>query len=244
MDSTATPADPNFGAENPPNSTNPAGTEACHGAPGSSNTDTTPPTLTNIAPATSATDVPVATNVAATFSEAMDPSTISGSTFTLQHGSDPAVSANVSYDSATRKATLDPAADLQAATTYTATLKGGTAGMKDLAGNALASDTSWSFTTAPDAPSNLTAKRSGSPGNQRIDLSWTDNSSYEAGFVIERSKDNFTTIDQTYNTLKDTTSYHDSTNLLKKTKYYYRVFALSSTSTRSAPSNVATVSTK
>src|SRR5215213_4532918 len=41
MDSTATPADPNFGAENPPNSTNPAGTEACHGAPGSA--DTTPP---------------------------------------------------------------------------------------------------------------------------------------------------------------------------------------------------------
>ena len=49
MDSTATPADPNFGAENPPNSTNPAGTEACHGAPGSA--DTTPPdTLINSGP--------------------------------------------------------------------------------------------------------------------------------------------------------------------------------------------------
>ena len=44
MDSTATPADPNFGAENPPDSTNPAGTEACHGAPGSA--DTTPPNTT------------------------------------------------------------------------------------------------------------------------------------------------------------------------------------------------------
>jgi acid phosphatase type 7 len=41
VDSTANPLDPNFGAENPPNSTNPAGTEACHGAPGSA--DTTPP---------------------------------------------------------------------------------------------------------------------------------------------------------------------------------------------------------
>jgi Calcineurin-like phosphoesterase len=49
MDSTATPADPNFGAENPPNSTNPAGTEACHGAPGSA--DTTPPdTVINSGP--------------------------------------------------------------------------------------------------------------------------------------------------------------------------------------------------
>jgi hypothetical protein len=44
IDSTAAPADPNFGAENPPNSTNPAGTEACHGAPGSA--DTTPPNTT------------------------------------------------------------------------------------------------------------------------------------------------------------------------------------------------------
>jgi hypothetical protein len=44
IDSTAAPADPKFGAENPPNSTNPAGTEACHGAPGSA--DTTPPNTT------------------------------------------------------------------------------------------------------------------------------------------------------------------------------------------------------
>jgi hypothetical protein len=49
IDSTAAPADPNFGAENPPNSTNPAGTEACHGAPGSA--DTTPPdTVINSGP--------------------------------------------------------------------------------------------------------------------------------------------------------------------------------------------------
>ena len=49
IDSTAAPADANFGAENPPNSTNPAGTEACHGAPGSA--DTTPPdTVINSGP--------------------------------------------------------------------------------------------------------------------------------------------------------------------------------------------------
>src|SRR5215210_4107661 len=49
MDSTANPLDPSYGAENPPNSTNPAGTEACHGAPGSA--DTTPPdTVINSGP--------------------------------------------------------------------------------------------------------------------------------------------------------------------------------------------------
>src|SRR5215204_1528515 len=49
VDSTANPLDPSYGAENPPNSTNPAGTEACHGAPGSA--DTTPPdTVINSGP--------------------------------------------------------------------------------------------------------------------------------------------------------------------------------------------------
>jgi hypothetical protein len=77
-------------------------------------------------------------------------------------------------------------------------------------------------------------------------LSWTDNSSYEAGFVIERSKDkNFTTIEKTYNPPPNTTSYRDSANLLKKTTYYYRVFAAAdSTGTRSTPSNVASATTK
>jgi hypothetical protein len=79
-------------------------------------------------------------------------------------------------------------------------------------------------------------------------LSWTDNSSYEMGFVIERSKDkNFTTIDRTSTTKANITIYtDDKTTLLKKTTYYYRVFAAAdSTGTlRSSPSNVASATTK
>jgi hypothetical protein len=48
-------------------------------------------------------------------------------------------------------ATLDPSAPLVASTTYTATVKGGSGGAEDLAGNALAGDVSWSFTTAAGA---------------------------------------------------------------------------------------------
>ena len=44
-------------------------------------------------------------------------------------------------------ATLTPSAALEASTSYTATVKGGASGVKDLAGNALAADSSWSFTT-------------------------------------------------------------------------------------------------
>src|SRR5215210_960881 len=110
--------------------------------------DNTAPTVTSVTPADGATGVGIGTNVDATFSEAMDASTISGSTFTLKHGTDPAVNASVSYDSTTKKATLNPTADLDYSTNYTATV---TTGAKDIAGNALASNKTWSFTTAAPA---------------------------------------------------------------------------------------------
>ena len=51
---------------------------------------------------------------------------------------------NVSYDAGARTATAASTAGLLAQTTYTATVK---AGLRDLAGNSLASDVAWSFTT-------------------------------------------------------------------------------------------------
>ena len=58
--------------------------------------------------------------------------------------------ATVSYDAATRIATLTPGNALAPATTYTATVHGGATDprVKDVAGNALAANSSWSFTTA------------------------------------------------------------------------------------------------
>ena len=87
--------------------------------------------------------------VTATFSAAIDPATLTVSTFVLvRQGTTTPISAVVTYDSTTNKATLQPSANLLASTTYTATLKGGPTGIKDLAGNPLAADQSWSFTTA------------------------------------------------------------------------------------------------
>jgi hypothetical protein len=120
--------------------------------------DTIAPTVNNVSPADAATGVALDTNVTATFSEAMDattsdgdPSTIDGSTFTLTKPDGPdadtnpdAVTAGVSYDSANKKATLDPSSDLASGTTYTATLS---TGVKDLVGNASAQEETWSFTT-------------------------------------------------------------------------------------------------
>ncbi len=107
--------------------------------------DTTPPQVTGRNPAAGATSVPATTNVTATFSEAVQG--VSGSTFFLRRGTT-SVAAQVSYDSATRTAVLDPTSVLEAGTTYTASL---TNGIRDLADNPLAA-LSWSFTVAPPPP--------------------------------------------------------------------------------------------
>ena len=72
--------------------------------------------------------------------------TITTATFTLMDGVTP-VTGTVAYVGLV--ATFTPNSDLAAGTTYTATI---TTGAKDLAGNALASDYVWTFTTVAAAP--------------------------------------------------------------------------------------------
>ena len=112
-------------------------------------TDATPPTVTAITPASGATGVARTTTVTATFSEAMNATTINGTTFELRNAANVLVTATVTYNASNRRATLTPASTLAAVTTYTATVKGGTADprVKDVAGNALVSSRIWSFTT-------------------------------------------------------------------------------------------------
>ena len=102
--------------------------------------DNTAPTVTTV-PASGVNDVAVNTNIVATFSEAMDATTLNTATFSLMQGAS-AVSGAVTTPSATT-AIFNPTSDLAASAVYTATI---TSGAKDVAGNALAA-TSWDFTT-------------------------------------------------------------------------------------------------
>jgi Big-like domain-containing protein len=112
--------------------------------------DTTPPTVVSVTPASAATGVSRLTLVTATFSEALTASTITTSTFLLVNtATSTAVAATVTYDAASKTATLKPSQALAARTTYTATVVGGTTGVTDLAGNRMTSNYVWSFTTAP-----------------------------------------------------------------------------------------------
>jgi hypothetical protein len=113
-------------------------------------TNVTAPTLTGTVPAGSTAPVQLivdgaATPVTATSSEFVQG--VSGSTFTLKNAAGTTIPATVTYDQAARRATLDPTALLTPSTTYTATLTGGTATIRDLANRPLAS-TSWRFTTS------------------------------------------------------------------------------------------------
>jgi len=111
--------------------------------------DVTPPMVTSTINANGATNVSINTKVGAFFTEAIDPLTITSTTFTLMQGTTPVAG---TVNGVAFAVTFTPATSLTPNTVYTATL---TTGIKDLAGNALASPYTWSWTTAavPDTTS-------------------------------------------------------------------------------------------
>jgi hypothetical protein len=88
--------------------------------------------------------VPINQTINATLSEAMDPLTINTASLKLI-GPGGTVLGTIAYDVINRIATLSPLTNLAPNTVYTATI---TTGAGDLAGNALAANFVWSFTTA------------------------------------------------------------------------------------------------
>ena len=115
-----------------------------------SGTDNTPPTVTFVSPFSGATGVDATSSVLASFSEAIDPSTTTTTSFQLLDSTGAIVPATVSYDSSSSTAKLSPFSSLAYSSTYTAIVKGGI--VKDLSGNVLNSNYSWSFTTAAAPP--------------------------------------------------------------------------------------------
>jgi hypothetical protein len=113
--------------------------------------DIRPPVVTSVSPDDGTTAVGLMSNARASFNEQVDAATVTGSTFSLTGPGGANVPAAVSYNSATRTATLNPTSPLAPSTTYTATLRGGGTGIKDRAGNPLAADRTWSFITAAEA---------------------------------------------------------------------------------------------
>lgn len=123
--------------------------------------DATPPTAAAISPPDAGIGICLTQSVSVTFSEAMDPATISSSTFGVTDNG-VAVPGSVSYNASSRVASFVPSAvaGFAASRSFTVTVLGGNTGVKDLAGNALAANRVWSFSTGTQAclsPVNLGA---------------------------------------------------------------------------------------
>lgn len=208
--------------------------------------DTTPPTVVSTTPGEGAKNASTNTVVRVTFSESMDSATINSSTFLVNDGTGN-ISGSVSYDSHNNQASFQPAAALTNNATYTVTVKGGTNGVKDLAGNAMSADYTWTFTvdeTAPTAPTLTVRQVTDGQGNvmsYQLKLTMfgsTDNVGI-AGYKIYRSTDNvnFSKV----STASNTTFIDDG--LQANTTYYYKVQAYDSAGNTSVFSNTDSATT-
>jgi uncharacterized repeat protein (TIGR01451 family) len=117
----------------------------------SSPTDANPPTVVSTYPKANETDVHVDLDIfrpilRATFSEPIDAATVTPSTVTVSGG----ITGTVTYDEKTWTAYFTPSNAFSPSTTYTAQL---TTGVRDKAGNPLASVHTWQFTT--ESPANI-----------------------------------------------------------------------------------------
>jgi hypothetical protein len=99
-----------------------------------------PPTVTTETPSPGSTGNPVSAAPTATFSQAVQPSTVS---FTVADSSNNPVAGTVTFNSGNTVATFTPTNSLTASTTYTATVSGA----QNTSGVAMSSPFTWSFTT-------------------------------------------------------------------------------------------------
>jgi alpha-tubulin suppressor-like RCC1 family protein len=102
--------------------------------------ETALPIVVSMNPANGAIDVAIDTTISVTFSNDMDATTITTSTFYLDQN----ISGTISHDATNKTAIFKPDTNLSNNTTYTATIK---SDIKDNMGNFLISNYSFSFTT-------------------------------------------------------------------------------------------------
>jgi len=104
------------------------------------------PSVSSTDPTDTATGIAASTTVNATFSEQMDPATITAATFTLKQGTTP-IAGTVTYAGLT--ATFTPAAALSS-NVFTASIS--TGAKSSASGTSLAAAHTWTFTTVPPVP--------------------------------------------------------------------------------------------
>lgn len=126
--------------------------------------DNTAPTVSSTIPANLEAAVPVNVSITATFSEGMDPATVTTASFVLKQGETP-VPCNVTYIDTI--ATLNPTSNLTSNTRYTASIN---KEVHDLADNALTENKTWSFTTGTMSDNTLPSVSFTDPAAEAISV--------------------------------------------------------------------------
>ena len=107
-------------------------------------TNTTAPSVTSTNPVDTSVGAGTNKKITATFSQAINSTTVTQTTFTLMGPGETPVVGMVTYSTIGTTATFTPSIELIPNTTYTAAI---TTGVTDLSGKALASNFGWTFTT-------------------------------------------------------------------------------------------------
>ena len=110
-------------------------------------TVSTPPELVSTVPANAASGVPLNQAVSATFTEAMNPLTITTATFQLTGPGGTAIAGTVSYDAINFIATFTPTAPLTAGSSYIATVTDGVTNLAGIPLGTTGSANPWDFST-------------------------------------------------------------------------------------------------
>lgn len=199
--------------------------------------DSTPPTVTSVTPANGSVLVPVNTIISASFSEQINPLTVTAASF-LVSGPSGSISGNLQVGGAF--ASFTPTANLPSSSPISVTV---TTAVTDVGGNGLASNYSWSFSTGvgpdinpPTSPSGLSAS---SVRGSEVDLSWAASVDDRAvsGYKIYRDGVHVQSI------ANFAPLYALDTGLNFNTPYCYTVSAYDSSGNESVPSGPLCVTT-
>jgi hypothetical protein len=206
--------------------------------------DTAPPTVTSIAPHSGAgtTNVPVTDRITVAFNEPMAISTIRSSNITLKLTDNSPISGTVAYFGASNTAAFIPSVPLANDTEYVVNVISCITGscIKDIAGNLLASNYSYTFTTesalgtVPNAPSGVTAAAS----NGQVTLDWIASNGAATYNIYYLSSAGVTTTSGTL--IADARPPFVHLGLTNSQAYYYIVTAVNGSGESLASAEVST----
>ncbi|MBI2933606.1 MAG: Ig-like domain-containing protein [Planctomycetes bacterium] len=145
---------------------------AVGGSPSPPPSPSAPPQVQSIVPADGATGVPLSAGVTITFSQSMDPATITTANLTLSRAAGP-VAAGVQLAPDQTTTTITPVSPLAGSTAYTVTV---TTGATSASGLPMAADFTSSFTTGADIdstpPTFAGATGATATGGSTINVQW------------------------------------------------------------------------